>query len=125
MTKQEMYDIAAAHLLKQGKKAEMETVGATGINAMQCRYRMLDPETGATLMCAIGCLIPDKVYSPEMENRNVWSLREQWPDLADEWPRDHSFLADLQNIHDAYVPDQWAHELRQFAENFGLTPYQA
>lgn len=54
LTKQEVFDRSAAHLLKQGEKA-LDSNG-------HCRYR--GPRG---LKCAVGCLIPEGNYTPEIE----------------------------------------------------------
>jgi hypothetical protein len=53
-TKQQVFDQVVKHLLKQGKRAYQEGKG--------CRYR-----TDDGLKCAVGCLLPDAAYTPDME----------------------------------------------------------
>lgn len=57
MTNQELFDRVARHLIQQGRPA---TDGAG------CRYRVFQPD-GTVLKCAIGCLIPDHVYTRSLE----------------------------------------------------------
>lgn len=76
--------------------------------AFECRYRM---ETGAihkkVRKCAIGCLIPDKLYGPEMENKSAEALLEQFSDLAlyfgisDPYEEEARFLTQAQKAHDS------------------------
>ena len=54
MTHQEIFDEVAAHLLTQKKQA----VNDEGV----CLYR-----TPSGLSCAVGCLIPDDLYTPAIE----------------------------------------------------------
>jgi hypothetical protein len=56
MQKQEIFDKVATHLFTQGKQA---------MNGEACQYRAEDGT-----MCAVGCLIPDEIYSPAIENRS-------------------------------------------------------
>ena len=55
MTDQQVVDTVGAHLVKQG----VRSVDARG----DCVYRDAYGNE-----CAIGCLIPDELYDPEMEN---------------------------------------------------------
>lgn len=55
MNKQEIFDTVVRHLHAQGKPA---------LNDANCRYR-----SDAGLSCAVGCLIPDEFYDPQMENQ--------------------------------------------------------
>ena len=57
MKKQEVFNKVAAHLLAQGKPA---------LKGEDCVYRSKDG-----LKCAIGCLIPDENYTPEMERKSI------------------------------------------------------
>lgn len=127
MNQQECYDITAAHLLKQGKKAVGEvknpdTPFDTG--AIRCRYRVEDIPTGAILSCAIGCHIPDEVYDPSMEGHNVYylmanpAIEELFAGLSVE------FLCELQSIHDSFLPVDWPEMLESFADTYGLVPYR-
>lgn len=52
---QEIFDIAANHLIAQGGRSVMP-------NGVQCAYRGTDSR-----MCAVGCLIPDDAYRADME----------------------------------------------------------
>lgn len=49
--------------------------------------------------CAVGCLIPDSVYRPEMENNTLESLREAGL-LVVSNEQTESFLEDAQSLHD-------------------------
>jgi hypothetical protein len=56
MNKQELFDKVAVHLINQGKKSS---------NYEGCRYRH------GELRCAIGCLIPDDVYTSKLEGQDI------------------------------------------------------
>ena len=109
MAEQEIFDTVAQHLLTQGEKA---TDGVT------CRYR-----TPSGLKCAVGCLIPDELYKPEMESLNAWALiprvRNALPGVSQD---DADFLGGLQELHDDVAPSDWALSLRSFAEGRRLSP---
>jgi hypothetical protein len=64
-----------------------------------CQYRGKDG-----VKCAIGWLIPDEYYHPDMEGRGVQRLLQDHPELRREVPfiqpwRTHDLVA-LQQIHD-------------------------
>lgn len=106
MDKQEVFDIVAPHLIRQGETSE----GREG-----CLYR---GERG--LRCAIGVLIPDKNYNQRIEGSGVSSphVRRTLPfTVAVE---DVGFLSALQGIHDEDCPDNWESRLRDFATAEGL-----
>lgn len=112
-SKQEIFDTVVNHLHKQGKPAE---VGNT------CRYRTEDG-----LMCAVGCLIPDDKYKPEMEGHVAYDiLRILPPEVAEHI----EMLDDLQWIHDSWTEacngqppsfDYIAYELSITADNHDVT----
>ena len=88
MNRQEIFDKIYLHLIEQGRKS----IDSDG----QCMYRSPDGDK-----CAIGCLIPDELYTPELEGNGanmpiiVDVLRKIYPDMTDE---DLVFLLDLQGL---------------------------
>lgn len=109
MNAQEIFDIVVTHLYAQGKQAE------DGENG--CQYR-----TDAGLKCAVGCLIPDDQYHPDMEGTPVDILGSRLPAYL----RPHVQLLDvLQLVHDS--ADIWKDEvamadsLRLIAREEGLS----
>jgi hypothetical protein len=86
-----------------------------------CRYRKrLDD--GGVLMCAIGCHIPDNVYLPAMENRNVHFLVEEYPGVSAifaeiEW----ALLGAMQVVHDENDASLWESGFKNVARIFRLT----
>lgn len=102
---QTQFDTVARGLLAQGKKSVEEG----GI----CVYR----GAGGT-KCAIGFLIPDALYKPELENNTVEELQEAMPEV---FPYSIWFYLELRVIHDIYSPEVWEIELRKLARQYGLT----
>ena len=127
MTKQEIFDKVAVHLISQGCKSMLPDSPAV------CAYR--GPE-GRT--CAVGCLIPDEYYSKSMENRDVLHstpVREALT-AAEVLPPEERFLAEfqddypgstlsllrtLQRVHDDGFVSDWNHRFRDVAVQFNLT----
>lgn len=94
LTKQEIYDKVKAHLLAQGGPA---------MNDGTCVYRSPDGKK-----CAVGCLITDEAYTPEIENVAVATIMEKAGLIRgalrqsgiEPTPSMLNFLAQLQNVHD-------------------------
>lgn len=63
---QKVFDRVLEHLRTQG-------VPAMTVNC-ECMYRT--QREGKTLSCAVGCLIPDKVYDPSIERATVAVFRD-------------------------------------------------
>lgn len=129
MTKQEIFNKVASHLLKQNAKSEIfkeslnKTVYAYGgeneyLNKTVCAYR---GENGCK--CGIGILIPDEKYNPSLEchtvnNTNVLEALEDGIDIyEEEMP---TFLCRLQEIHDYNDTKNWKSSLKYFACQEGL-----
>ena len=125
-TKQEIFDHVAKHLLAQGTASLKENLTN---GELSCAYR---GDGGS--MCAVGCLISDDEYHPDMEGTGVGALFDKekvsyptsgplgvgilGPDhpLAEHVP----LLEDLQQIHDTFHPPTWLHHLTTTAEEFEL-----
>lgn len=89
MKAQEIFDIVATHLFKQGRRST---------DHQRCRYH---GENG--LKCAVGVLVADDVYFSEMDegNKTIKSLVEQHGDKFPNWFRDNlGLLQTLQSVHD-------------------------
>jgi hypothetical protein len=124
---QELFNISATHLLKQGQRAF-----ARG----GCCYR-----TPAGLKCAIGAVIPDDLYDPFIEGGLAsWALN---PETANTTGDDdilrvrklgevlrasgldathEALVGRLQRIHDYTSPEFWASSLADLATEFRLEP---
>lgn len=115
MNKQEVFDKIVNHMLTQNAKAQ----DVKGI----CMYR---GEEGR--MCAVGCLITDEAYSPDIEKNAadteevLQALRNSGIDIAPWSPSntDTQFLYEIQQIHDYTNVDVWEKALVQFAEKNSL-----
>ena len=124
LTKQEIYTKARKHLLAQGRRCM--AVCADDNEGTYCAYR--NPEG---LSCAIGCLIPDNLYSDVIEGCGVGShAREKktailvifnQSGLTMGSPSIVGFLECLQAIHDEVPPDGWERRLDMLAQEHGLT----
>jgi hypothetical protein len=99
MTKQQLFDKVATHLLTQNRKA------TDGKEA--CLYR----GPGGT-MCAVGCLMTNAQY----EEFGLGHLRALG--VEDE---NQGLVKRLQTIHDFSYVDRWRDELRELAVDFRLS----
>jgi hypothetical protein len=118
MNKQEMFDTVARHLFAQGKRSV--TVKNDTVNV--CMYR--GPEG---TMCAVGCMIPDEMYSDLMEDRTVYSLFVDFPKIKEFFGDDNRhFLRGIQMVHDSVFhwenTDRMKRALLDFAILTGLDP---
>lgn len=103
---QETFDTVVKHLLTQNKRSEDRY--STG-----CKYK-----TSTGLKCAVGCLIPDDKYSPEMEGSST--LFGQVKLLMEDLGHDISLLGRLQGIHDSELVRFWPIHLTELASEFDL-----
>lgn len=89
MTNQEIFDTVVAHLFAQGRPAILQ--GYDSSKSPMCAYRQDD------LSCAFGCIIPDSVYTPEMEELPAGLVIHHWlPHLKQANP----IIESLQMVHD-------------------------
>ena len=112
MNNQEAFDKITKHLLTQKRKS-VDFEGS-------CQYR-----GPAGLQCAIGCLISDEDYRPDMESYSVGKLF--WSDAFTNLPSilnlsdvDHSLLGKLQQIHDSADVADWSRHLVKIAKLYNL-----
>lgn len=77
-------------------------------NVAMCMYRGNSDAT-SPIRCAFGVLIPDDLYSPDMEGTTSDGVLSHWPAVADLFDLDlreqdtiydPSFLSRLQQVHD-------------------------
>ena len=116
MNNQEAFDLAVKHLYFQGERSY-------DYNKQFCTYR----NSNGT-RCAVGALIPDELYSKEMETKDIGqlinnnvSIKKYFEDV------EKYLLVDLQDIHDSQ--HNWNSEglndigvflLRNLANRYGL-----
>lgn len=117
MTAQEIFDKVAEHLLTQ--KVESRAVYKGYVNRA-CAYRGEN-----RTKCAVGILIPDEDYRPEMEgnvpHKNLFSV-EVWPNQDSAKPlKEHiSLLSSLQRVHDNHHVFKWKEGLAEVAKEYNL-----
>lgn len=119
MNKQEIYNKVKAHLLSQNKKS---------LAGKSCRYRDY-----VGRKCAIGALIPDALYSLDMEGQSIGALLLEFPGLcevfgmepleaqADYAREDVLFLQELQSVHDIASVRDWKEQLAMVADAYELS----
>lgn len=117
MTKQQLFDTVALHLIsmdhrsggyrdRDSDKNDYMAEPASPSDSFVCLYRAPDGSK-----CAAGVLIPDAVYSPDMEG-HVWGnliAQDCLSDNLPHWlakPENKSLIERLQTVHDN--PDNWA-----------------
>lgn len=134
MTAQQIFDYVTWFLLvKQGRPSYH-------LGYMKCLYR-LERQNEPTLMCAVGCLIPDKLYRKTFEDKTVDKLIYSHLHAASKYPglvsrpkqqfwlllhRHEKLLSQLQHAHDwhsignkDFVP-LFLGEAKKIAKEFGL-----
>lgn len=98
MNAQEIFDTVVRHLKTQGKQSR--TSSGT------CVYRKFEAD-GSVLKCAVGCLIPDDVYTPEMDG-DGWEIGKLVEAICDEFEdilpkyfqQNVKLFSELQKVHD-------------------------
>ena len=89
MKAQEIFDTVAVHLFDQGKRS---------VDKHFCRYR-----NDIGLKCAVGILISEEDYFPEMDkgNKTIKGLIELYPNKFPEWMSENlGLIQALQSVHD-------------------------
>lgn len=104
MTSLEVFEIVEKHLLAQNERS-------MDLHSGKCMYY---DDYG--LKCAIGCLISEDVYSPEMESKNILldkTIRDGLEKSLGFKPSSGllRLLDSLQKIHDETSVCCWAEEL--------------
>ena len=108
-TAQEVFDFVAKHLLTQKKKSQRNAIGSK-----DCMYK--SPEG---LTCAVGCLIPKKDYTYDIEYRGVEDMLEYYDVVS----KHEMLLTHLQLVHDTEEVENWQEALNIKAEKFKLKNY--
>lgn len=123
MTRQQIFDAVVEHFIKQGAPAVIQH----GASEITCCYRTPDG-----LKCAIGALIPDELYTPEMEGAAALVVLRVYP-LAGKAvglsKSNEKLFEALQEAHDAAATDTYGNSaflprlwvcMRRVAEDFKL-----
>lgn len=106
MNEQQLFDIAYAGLAKQGFIRSYDLIRG-------CMYRSPDG-----LKCAIGQCIPDRLYTPSMDDNGT--LQGILESIG--YTGNYDFACELQEAHDsADDPDSMRINLMDFAHEYGLT----
>jgi len=103
LTKQATFNKVYKFLVAQGRPAFDKATN-------QCRYRH-KLRNGKVLKCAVGCLIPNHMYNPGMENRGCESVFRIFPEVRNKLGLPSHFYVQLQQEHDAWVGHR---SLREF-----------
>jgi hypothetical protein len=105
-SRQEIFDKVASALIAQGKPSINPENG-------ECLYRH------EGLKCALGHLIPDKKYNEKYEDRDIYTLLQEYEDEFPKWMTKYvDFLAKLQDLHDdEYSWPNIRQSLIDFAKN--------
>jgi len=90
------FDTVVSHVRKQRVKSTTKDG--------DCTYRGLN-----NTKCAIGCLIPDAVYNQGMESKNVYTFRDEHPNVY-KLILDNAELQDSETIVRFYSGMQQAHD---------------
>lgn len=126
LTPQQIFDKIVMHLREQ-------RLPARGKGDYACSYRTRDG-----LKCAIGCLIPDEKYDPDIERagppKPSWKITSERDEAS---RRLHEILRSegvdldndtvlnlcltMQKIHDRYITADWEPLFARTAEKYGLT----
>lgn len=106
---QKTFNKVARHLLKQNQKST-----SRASNSTRCLYR--GPNG---LRCAIGCLIPNRLYNESMEDKCAGHF--SMAPILQQLGHDPYFCDKLQLIHDGYEPAEWRSKLEEFAKEYNLT----
>jgi len=114
-TDEGVFEFVKQHLINQGQKSlqHIETEDDHLTKHNSCRYRGIQ-----NLKCAIGCLIEDDFYDPDMEQRDIGSdfvkiiVRQSLPNWKPNW----DMLQDLQELHDECDPEEWENKLEKLEE---------
>lgn len=114
LTRQQIFDKVATHLLTQNKRAMLEDT------RYGCAYRAPDG-----CKCAIGCLIPDELYPRFAEYERICAGAipvELFAEINIDKNADTSLIARLQHVHDdlAVEPSAWKNSLKALAYNYQL-----
>ncbi len=99
----------ALHLLTQNQQC---------VKVVPFRHSLLCMYRHSELRCAIGAIIPDEKYKPEMEGKSWRQIVKIEPSLKELLP--DSLARALQHVHDCVPIKQWPIQLKHLATSFKL-----
>jgi hypothetical protein len=110
-TDQQTFDFVVTHLRKQNQPA-VDPIGGN------CMYRY------ESLSCAAGCLIPDELYTPDLEGTNV-TAGEMLRLMHKLGYKNNLLLREMQRAHDKWTAgtpwgDIQSRAFHSIANNFEL-----
>ncbi len=108
MGQQTTFDRVVSHLRRQNAKA----MGAYGL----CLYRAANGRR-----CAVGCLIPDGMYSPSLEGQSLeLETSGELRAILEDEGHDVNLVRQLQMIHDTVLIHHWETEFAKLAAKHNL-----
>lgn len=121
MDKQEIYDKVCAHMAQQKRRAQFTRDNGN----TDCAYRLPDGRK-----CAIGALIPDELYVPEMDSPKdnkptaIRPICERYPRVEELLGKQNIPLcSELQEAHDcSNTPLKLRERLMYVADRYSITP---
>lgn len=125
MTAAEIVDFVESKLKEQGQKSNLIVNGID-----KCFYRV--EKCGSVLKCAVGHLIPEKLYDPSMEAETVSSILDTFPALKphllpSDLPRYEgvAILKEIQHIHDFSPISSWPKAFAKLRAHINSTNHQS
>lgn len=114
-TDYDVFNYVKQHLLNQNERSLDPW-------SLQCQYRS-QKEDGKILMCAVGCLINEDLYSEKIENLSASNedVIKAIRGSITNWKVNSNMLNELQHIHDEYENDEWSLKLDYFESYFSPT----
>lgn len=114
MTNQEAFNIIVRHMRQQGKRSMSSDIPG------MCAYRGKDGTK-----CAVGALIPDEEYHPDMEGESVEWIGQAYQ-LKSLQTLNIGMLRVAQRAHDnmdplAFTPEDVDARFASIAKHYGLT----
>ena len=112
MSLNEIFYKVEKHLLKQNEQAKVRNM---------CKYR-----TDSGLSCAIGCLIPDGMYSSKIEGGDITDLPADiltyliGVQYTEGWSEKLHLLEKLQGMHDNHPSGMWPLSLAAIKNAFNI-----
>ena len=108
MNAQQTFDTIVNHLRKQGGKSVVYVCKVY----TYCAYRGAEGRK-----CAAGCLIPDSIYTKNMEGFSFCAIIDMNENLYYLRPFTN-MIGELQSMHDAFDVTEWEDEMKAIAHRY-------